>query len=77
MNKTLKALEKGMKAGVKAAREFSEPKQYKVIGKIVICSHCSNDMFTNFTWFALRIGFGLQCTQCTHVEYFVKEPEKI
>ncbi len=78
MNKTLKALERGLKAGVKAAREPILPPKYEAAGKRVVCSHCGADTFESPEGLIGTFsGWTLQCSQCGHLECFGKEPREI
>ena len=77
MGNTIKAIRRGIKAGVNA---IQNPKhhQFQAGGKTVACSQCGNDTFdvvgvTGRTF----AGYGIECSQCTHIEYFSEQPSKL
>src|SRR5450759_1120459 len=61
MNKTIRAIRRG----VKAAMEPVRPQKFQAGGKPVIGSHCRSD---GFQWYGLAgasfAGYGLECVQC-------------
>jgi len=54
------------------------PQKFQAGGKPVICSHCRSD---GFQWYGLAgasfAGYGLECVQCGHLEYYTKKPTEI
>jgi len=76
MNKTLKALERGIRAGVKAVSDPSGiHKKYEAAGKRIVCSHCGADDFESPAGtVGLFSGYVLQCSRCGHLECFGREP---
>jgi hypothetical protein len=77
MSNTIKALRRGIKAGVNA---MQNPKhdRFQAAGKTIVCSHCGNDSFDfiGLSGFSFA-GYGIECAKCTHVEYFTSSPAKI
>jgi hypothetical protein len=74
MNKTLRAIEQGVKASLAPL----PPQKFQAGGKAIICSHCGSDGFKRLngpgrSW----AGYGLQCLQCSHLVYFGEEPVEI
>jgi hypothetical protein len=73
MNKTLKAVRRGIKAA------FNPPPSHKfqAAGKIIACSHCGSE---GFEWAGVAgisyAGYGVKCCRCSHVEYFGKRPKE-
>lgn len=66
------------------------PGQYTASAKKVTCPHCNEDVFAEGTaqlntWgmtllsldWANRSATTLACTQCGHVQWFLKRPERI
>jgi len=78
MNKTIRALRRGVKAGVKAASEpINTQSKYKSAGQQIRCSQCGNDVFEPGPPFAgIFSGPVLQCTHCSHLEFFGKGVEE-
>jgi hypothetical protein len=76
MNKTLKALQRGIKAGVMAASEPPPaPQKYEAAGKRILCSHCGADDFESPPGLVVVFSkYVLQCSQCGHLECFGKQP---
>ena len=76
MNKTIKAIERG----VKAALAGPGPQGFQAGGKTIVCSHCGGEGFVPFDldkWAAqgmLREQHGLECFACGHLELFTKKP---
>jgi hypothetical protein len=80
MNKTITAIKRGVKAAV---AESFRPRQFEAGGKPIVCSHCGSSSFERYRTGVLdraKIGFAgyaLSCCQCSHLEYFAKEPSEI
>jgi hypothetical protein len=71
MNKTIKALRRGIKAAIGPERS----ERFEVCGKVVICSHCGSDGFRRYGVLGASYGgYGLECFRCSHIEYFGKKP---
>lgn len=72
MNKTLKALKRGAKAGVKAASEpISRHHKYSASGHRIHCSQCACEVFEPGPPFSgILSGPVLQCVECSHLEFF-------
>jgi hypothetical protein len=76
---TIKAIERG----IAAALAKPSPNKYEVSGRLVVCTHCRGENFWpfDFTKFlslgSLREQHGLECSTCSHLEIFVKEPVEI
>jgi hypothetical protein len=76
MNRTLKAIQRG----VKAALAGPAPQSFKAVGKTIACSHCGGEGFVphDLDRFAsqglLREHYGLECSACGHLELFTKKP---
>jgi hypothetical protein len=79
MNKTIKAIGRG----VKAALAGPGPQSFQAGGKTVRCSHCGGEGFVphDLDRFAsqglLREHYGLGCFACGHLELFIKKPIEI
>jgi len=74
---------KAVKRGLMAALAKPDPQKYKAGGKLVTCSHCAADGFRPYhlTKFVseglLRELYGLECTECSHLELFAKQPIEV
>jgi hypothetical protein len=77
VSNTIKALRRGIKAGVDAMHDPA-PHHFQAAGKTVVCSHCGSDSFTSLGVVGLSLaGFGLKCSKCTRLEYFASQPTQI
>jgi hypothetical protein len=77
VSNTIKALRRGIKAGVDAV-QHPAPHHFQAAGKTIVCSHCGSDSFASFGVVGLSLaGFGLQCSKCTRLEYFASQPTQI
>jgi hypothetical protein len=80
MNKTITAIKRGVKAAV---TESLRPRQFEASGRPITCSLCGSSSFERYRSGVLdraKIGFAgyaLACCQCSHLEYFAKEPLEI
>ena len=76
MNKTIQAIQRG----VKAALAGPGPQSFQAGGKKVACSHCGGEAFVPHgldkfgSQGMLREHFGLECDGCGHLELFIKKP---
>ncbi len=74
MGNTLKAIRRGIKAGVNAM-QHPHHSRFQAGGQTVVCSHCGNDTFDLIGVAGMSIaGFGIECSKCTHIEYFTSKP---
>jgi hypothetical protein len=74
MNKTLRALRRGVKAALKAP----QPQKFQAQAKPVVCSLCGHDGFERYGPAGFTFaGYGLECSRCSHLEYFAKRPTEI
>ena len=79
MNKTIKAIRRG----VKAALAGPGPQSFQAGGKTIVCSHCGGEGFVPYdlakyaTQALLREQYGLECSGCGHLELFTKKPVEI
>lgn len=78
-----------LRRGLKAAAAAMESRKYSVAEKPVRCPHCGSETFDqatallntagmsflNLDW-ANRSATTLICTECGHVQWFVKTPDK-
>lgn len=85
----VEALQRGLKRGFKAAAAAMRSQKYSAADKPVRCLHCGNETFEqatallntaglsflNLDW-ANRSATTLVCTECGHVQWFLKAPEK-
>ena len=77
MSNTIKAIRRGIKAGVNAMQN-PQHDHFQAAGKTIVCSHCGNDSFDYIGVGGFSIaGYGIECSKCTHVEYFISAPSKI
>ena len=77
MGNTIKAIRRGLKAGVEAVQN-PHPNQFKAGGKTIVCSHCGNDAFDLVGVAGISIaGYGIVCSKCTHILYFKNKPRQI
>jgi len=77
VSNTIKALRRGIKAGVDAMQD-SVPHHFEAAGKTIVCPHCGSDSFASFGVVGLSLaGFGIQCSKCTRIEYFASPPSQI
>jgi hypothetical protein len=76
----MKTTIKAIKRGVKAALAGPKPHGFVAGGKTVACSHCGRKDFVpydmeNFPWEGLlKQNYGLECSACSHLEFFSKKP---
>ena len=76
MKRTIKAVQRGIKAAMAAP----EPKSFRAGGKITACAHCGNTAFVPYEltkWASegfLRDLYGLECAKCNHLEFFAQRP---
>jgi hypothetical protein len=76
MKKTIKALQRGIKAAMAAP----EPQRFQAGGKIIACSQCGSTDFVPYeltksaTEGLLRELYGLRCAKCSHLEFFAQRP---
>jgi hypothetical protein len=77
MGNTIKALRRGIKAGVDAV-QHPRAHQFQAAGKTVVCPHCGNDAFDLVGVAGISIaGYGIVCSKCTHILYFTKKPRQL
>ena len=77
MSKTIKAIGRGIKAGVSAMHNHQHD-HFQAGGKTIVCSHCGNDSFDYIGVAGVSIaGYAIACSKCTHVEYFTSAPSRI
>ena len=57
-----------------AAKRSMGPQRYGVQGKVLTCHFCGHDRFTE-TFIGISSISGLVCSQCSHLELFMKVPE--
>ena len=78
MRNTIRAVQKAVKAGIKAASEPFRPTQYQVGSTRVVCSQCNNDQFELGGSLSLPLLIhALQCSKCSHIELFANEPQNV
>ncbi len=78
MNKTLNAMRRAVKAGIKAASGNASGQAYQANGKRITCSICGSDGFLRYGPLGETFGgYGLECSTCSHIEYFCKRPKKL
>jgi hypothetical protein len=78
MSKTVNAVRRAVKAGIKAASGAPSALKYQAGGKTVVCSHCSGDGFHRYGPLGATFGgYGLECSRCSHIEYFGKRPQEV
>jgi len=79
MNKTIKAIRRGVEAALAGPR----PQSFQAGGKTITCSHCGGEGFVPFDlekWAAqglLHQQYGLECSACGHLELFTRKPIEI
>jgi hypothetical protein len=77
MSNTIKAIRRGIKAGVNSM-QHPQHGHFQAGGKTIVCSHCGNDSFDYIGVAGISIaGYGIACSKCTHVQYFTSAPSKI
>ena len=77
MSNTIKAIRRGIKAGVNSMQN-PQHNQFQAGGKIIVCSHCGNDSFDYIGVSGISIvGYGIACSKCTLVQYFTSAPSKV
>jgi hypothetical protein len=77
MSNTIKAIRRGIKAGVNSMQN-PQPNHFQAGGKAIVCSHCGNDSFDYIGVAGISIaGYGIACSKCTLVEYFTSAPSRI
>ena len=63
---------------IKAAFKRPPPSRFLAVETPVICSQCRGDAFRRSVLSARKIaGYSLECAQCSHLEYFQREPQEI
>jgi hypothetical protein len=78
MSKTVNAVRRAVKAGIKAASGAPSGHKYQAGGKTVVCTHCSSDGFQRYGPLGATFGgYGLECSHCSHIEYFGKRPQEV
>ena len=79
-----------VKRGFEAMGDAPKGERYTVVGKTVVCAHCSHDRFVegraqlntagltffNLDW-ANRAAAILTCTSCGRIEWFLADPEEV
>jgi predicted nucleic-acid-binding Zn-ribbon protein len=82
MGNFLKAVAKGVKAGIESASGAGAPSCFEIAGKQVVCPHCGGDEFhrenalVDRTLFSNRVTFAdegvstLTCDNCGRIEWF-------
>ena len=76
MGNTIKAIRRGIKATV-AAVQHPTAHQFQAGGKTIVCSHCGHDGFDLVGVAGISIaGYGIECSKCTHIQYFRKKPRQ-
>jgi len=76
MNETVRAVGRAVRAGLKAASEAPSSRKFQAGGKGVVCTQCGSDRFHHYGaggW--SYSGYGLECANCSHIEYFGKRPK--
>lgn len=76
--------------GARAFTESHGPGQYATAGYMIVCPHCGKDVFakgaaqlntSGMTFFKLdwanKSATTLACTNCGHIQWFAKTPERI
>jgi len=77
MNKTIRAVRRGVRRGLKAASEASRPQRFQARGRPVVCSQCGSGGFQRYGPIGVTFGgHGLQCSNCAHIEYFGERPKE-
>jgi 4-hydroxy-3-methylbut-2-en-1-yl diphosphate synthase IspG/GcpE len=77
MGNTIKAIRRGIKAGVDAVQN-PHANQFQAGGKTISCPHCGNNAFDLVGVAGISIaGYGIECSKCTHIQYFRKKPRQI
>jgi len=77
MESTIKAIRRGIKAGVNAVQN-PRAHQFQAGPKTVVCPHCGNDRFDLVGVAGISIaGYGIECSECTHILYFRKKPRQL
>ena len=78
MSKTVNAVRRAVKAGIKAASGAPSAHKYQAGGKTVVCTHCSGDGFQRYGPLGATFGgYGLECSHCSHIEYFGMRPQEV
>jgi hypothetical protein len=78
MNKTIRAVRRGVKAGLKAASGPPSRQRFQAGGRPVVCTQCGNDGFHRYGPIGVTFsGYGLECSNWTHIEYFSKRPKEV
>lgn len=82
MKNTVRAVQRAVKAGIKAAREPREPigpAQFEVASTRVVCSQCDNDRFEHFITISepFLAAHALRCSKCSHIELFTDVPKDV
>jgi len=78
MSKTVNAVRRAVKAGLKAASGVPSPEKFRAGGKTIICTHCGSDDFEPYGPLGATFGgYALECSKCSHIEYFGKRPKEV
>jgi hypothetical protein len=82
MKNTVRAVQRAVKAGIKAAKAAREPigpTQFQVGSTRVVCSQCDNDRFEYFltTFEPFLAAHALMCSKCSHFELFADVPKEV
>jgi hypothetical protein len=78
MNKTVIAVRRAVKEGLKVAAGAQTPHKYQAGAKVIVCSHCGADGFQPYGPFGATFGgYGLECCNCAHIEYFGRKPKAV
>lgn len=78
MSNTVNAVRRAVKAGIKAASGAPSTYKYQAGGKTVICTQCNTDGFQRYGPLGATFGgYGLECSNCSHIEYFGKRPQEV
>jgi hypothetical protein len=78
MSKTVNAVRRAVKAGFKAASGAPSVQRFQAGGKPVVCTHCGAEGFQRYGPLGATFGgYGLECSSCSHIEYFGKRPKEV
>ena len=65
-------------AGINAASGKPSPRRFHALGKAVTCTQCGGDRFEPYGALGVTFGgYALECSQCSHLEYFGKRPTQV
>jgi hypothetical protein len=77
MGNTIRAIRRGIKAGVDAVQN-PHGYSFEAAGKTIVCPHCDTK---SFNWVGVAgisvAGYGLECSHCTHLLYFARRPKQL